>query len=118
VGILGTYEDITERQIAQEKIRYQAMHDLLTGLPNRTQFNEQLSLSLTQARLSQIPLAVMFLDLDRFKTINDTLGHAVGDRLLQEVADRLTSSLSAFPPTQGIVDIFYLPVGEAMNSPF
>jgi diguanylate cyclase (GGDEF)-like protein/PAS domain S-box-containing protein len=93
VGILGTYEDITERQIAQEKIRYQAMHDLLTGLPNRTQFNEQLSLSLTQARLSQIPLAVMFLDLDRFKTINDTLGHAVGDRLLQEVADRLTSCL-------------------------
>jgi diguanylate cyclase (GGDEF)-like protein/PAS domain S-box-containing protein len=93
VGILGTFEDITERQIVQEKIRYQAMHDLLTGLPNRTLFNEQLSVSLTQACNSQSMLAVMFLDLDRFNTINDTLGHAVGDRLLQEVAKRLSSCL-------------------------
>ena len=93
VGILGTFEDITERQIVEEKIRYQAMHDLLTGLPNRTLFNEQLSVSLTQACNSQSMLAVMFLDLDRFNTINDTLGHAVGDRLLQEVAKRLSSCL-------------------------
>jgi diguanylate cyclase (GGDEF)-like protein/PAS domain S-box-containing protein len=93
VGILGTFEDITERQIVQEKIRYQAMHDLLTGLPNRTLFNEQLSVSLTQVCNSQSMLAVMFLDLDRFNTINDTLGHAVGDRLLQEVAKRLSSCL-------------------------
>lgn len=93
VGLLGTFEDITERQIVQEKIRYQAMHDLLTGLPNRTLFNEQLSVSLTQACNSQSMQAVMFLDLDRFNTINDTLGHAVGDRLLQEVAKRLSSCL-------------------------
>ncbi len=93
VGILGTFEDITERQRVEEKIRYQAMHDLLTGLPNRTLFNEQLSVSLTQACNSQSMLAVMFLDLDRFNTINDTLGHAVGDRLLQEVAKRLSSCL-------------------------
>jgi diguanylate cyclase (GGDEF)-like protein/PAS domain S-box-containing protein len=93
VGILGSYEDITERQIAQEKIRYQAMHDLLTGLPNRTLFNEQLAVSLTQAAKNKTMLAVMFLDLDRFKTINDTLGHAVGDRLLQEVAQRLSRYL-------------------------
>ena len=93
VGVLGSYENITERQLAQEKIRYQAMHDLLTGLPNRTQFNDRLSLSLAVARHRQNMLAVMFLDLDRFKTINDTLGHAVGDRLLQEVASRLKSCL-------------------------
>lgn len=93
VGVLGSYENITERQLAQEKIRYQAMHDLLTGLPNRTQFSDRLSRSLALARHRQNLLAVMFLDLDRFKTINDTLGHAVGDRLLQEVADRLTSCL-------------------------
>ena len=93
VGLLGSYEDITERKVAQEKIHYQAMHDLLTGLPNRTLFNEQLSVSLTKAANSKSMLAVMFLDLDRFKTINDTLGHAVGDRLLQKVAQRLSSCL-------------------------
>ena len=93
VGILGSYEDITERQLAQEKIRYQALHDLLTGLPNRTLFNDQLSVSLAEASDTQSLLAVMFLDLDRFKTINDTLGHAVGDRLLQGVAERLTTCL-------------------------
>lgn len=93
VGILGSYEDITERQMQEEKIRYQAMHDLLTGLPNRTLFNEQLALCLAQAQQSEGMLAIMFLDLDRFKTINDTLGHAVGDRLLQEVTQRLTSCL-------------------------
>jgi diguanylate cyclase (GGDEF)-like protein/PAS domain S-box-containing protein len=93
VGILGSYEDITERQFAQEKIRYQALHDLLTGLPNRTLFNEELSVSLANAANSQSLLAVMFLDLDRFKTINDTLGHAIGDRLLQGVAERLTTCL-------------------------
>jgi diguanylate cyclase (GGDEF)-like protein/PAS domain S-box-containing protein len=92
-GALGMFTDITERQIAQEKIHYQAMHDLLTGLPNRTLFNERLSMSLSKARNSQSLLAVMFLDLDRFKTINDTLGHAVGDRLLQNVAQRLSSCL-------------------------
>jgi PAS domain S-box-containing protein len=62
VGILGSYEDITERQFAQEKIRYQALHDLLTGLPNRTLFNEELSVSLANAANSQSLLAVMFLD--------------------------------------------------------
>ena len=93
IGILGSYEDITERQLAQEKIRYQALHDLLTGLPNRTLFNDELSVSLTNAASRQSLLAVMFLDLDRFKTINDTLGHAIGDRLLQGVAERLITYL-------------------------
>jgi predicted signal transduction protein with EAL and GGDEF domain len=60
VGILGSYEDITERQLAQEKIRYQALHDLLTGLPNRTLFNDQLSVSLAEASDTQSLLAVMF----------------------------------------------------------
>lgn len=86
-------EDITERKRAEAMIQYQAFHDLLTGLPNRMLFNDRLRQSLSEASCSQSMLAVMFLDMDRFKTINDTLGHAVGDRLLQSFAERVTDCL-------------------------
>lgn len=81
------------RQQVEEKIRYQALHDLLTGLPNRLLFDELLGKALANATRSSESLAVMFLDLDRFKMINDTLGHTLGDRLLQIVAQRLQISL-------------------------
>ena len=74
-------------------IRHQASHDQLTGLPNRLLFNERLSLALASAHQNAEMLAVIFLDLDRFKNINDTLGHPVGDLLLQGVARRLTKCL-------------------------
>ena len=93
VGYEGTVVDITERKQAEATIHYQAFHDLLTSLPNRTLFNELVSLSLKNAARNGSKVAVMFLDLDRFKKINDTLGHAVGDRLLQSVAERLKSCL-------------------------
>lgn len=93
VGEVWSFRDITERALAEQKIRYQALHDLLTGLPNRVLFHERLSLALTNADRRQGMVAVIFMDLDRFKTINDTLGHAVGDCLLQEVAKRLTTCL-------------------------
>ncbi|MEP0871652.1 EAL domain-containing protein [Trichocoleus desertorum AS-A10] len=82
-----------KREQAAATIRYQAFHDLLTGLPNRICFNNWLLPSLTQARCSDKNVAVMFLDLDRFKAINDTLGHAVGDQLLQLSAQRIASCL-------------------------
>ncbi|GAB1539037.1 hypothetical protein NUACC21_17020 [Scytonema sp. NUACC21] len=83
------------RQQVEEKIRYQALHDLLTGLPNRSLFNEILSKTLANAARIGESLAVMFLDLDRFKTINDSLGHTLGDQLLKSVAQRLKESLRA-----------------------
>lgn len=93
-GLIRSYViDITERKRAEEMIQYQALHDLLTGLPNRTLFNNQLALALTDAHRNEAMLAVLFLDLDRFKTINDTLGHTVGDQLLQRVTERLAGCL-------------------------
>ncbi|WP_353933201.1 EAL domain-containing protein [Okeanomitos corallinicola TIOX110] len=82
-----------QRQQVEEKIRYQALHDLLTGLPNRLYFNDLLDQAIEKATEEQATLAVMFLDLDRFKIINDTLGHTLGDELLQSVSQRLRQSL-------------------------
>ena len=93
VRAIGTMMDITERKQAEEIIRYQAVYDQLTGLPNRILFNERLSASLRQIKNSKKMLAVMFLDLDRFKKINDTLGHAAGDRLLEVFAGRISDTL-------------------------
>ncbi len=89
----GTARDITERKEAEAFINFQAYHDLLTRLPNRALFKDRLNLAITQAKRSGQKLAVMFLDLDRFKIINDTLGHAMGDRLLQAVTHRLENCL-------------------------
>ncbi len=85
----GFVTDITERKEAEACISHLAHHDALTGLHNRLSLNERLEQSLATAQRDQRPLAVMFLDMDRFKTINDTLGHGTGDRLLVEVAHRL-----------------------------
>jgi diguanylate cyclase (GGDEF)-like protein len=89
VRVSGTVQDITDRKRAEEKIRYLAYYDSLTGLPNRILFKEHLKRSLAMAEQHRSQLAVLFLDLDRFKGINDSLGHDTGDLLLQLVADRL-----------------------------
>ncbi|MDX1598102.1 MAG: EAL domain-containing protein [Marinobacter sp.] len=89
----GTARDVTERKEAEAFINFQAYHDLLTRLPNRALFKDRLELAITHARRGNQKLAVMFLDLDRFKVINDTLGHAMGDRLLQAVTHRLERCL-------------------------
>ena len=95
-GIIeGTIIDITARKAAQEQVEYQAYHDVLTGLPNRLLFRDRISVALAHARRSRRAVAVMFLDLDQFKLVNDTLGHTVGDGLLQAAAERLVRCVRA-----------------------
>jgi diguanylate cyclase (GGDEF)-like protein/PAS domain S-box-containing protein len=93
VGTYGVVRDITERKRAEAVISYQAYHDILTDLPNRSLFQDRLGLALIQAKRKKTDLAVMFIDLDRFKLVNDTLGHFKGDQLLQQVARRLKACL-------------------------
>lgn len=93
IGTYGTARDVSERKEAEQVINFQAYHDLLTHLPNRALLKDRLSLAIAQARRSRRRLAVMFLDLDRFKLVNDTLGHTMGDRLLKAVANRLQGCL-------------------------
>ena len=91
--IVAVSRDISERRRAEEQIEYQAYHDALTGLPNRLLFRDRLTIALAHAKRQRTPVAVMFLDLDRFKIVNDTLGHSLGDELLRIIATRLRSVL-------------------------
>lgn len=92
-GYRGIGRDITERKISEERIHYYATHDSLTALPNRFMFTELLNAALASARRHERKLAVLFIDLDRFKNINDTLGHEAGDKLLSKMAKRLKKTL-------------------------
>ena len=87
------FNDVTEQKAAEEAVRHQALHDELTGLPNRAQLERHLQRAVQRARPDGEQLAVLFLDLDRFKEVNDTLGHQAGDLLLQSVARRLKDNL-------------------------
>lgn len=90
---IGLFNDITERKNAEDRIHHLAHHDKLTGLLNRHSLQDRLEQALATAQRTHIPLAVMFIDMDRFKLINDTLGHHVGDLLLIEVARRLSANV-------------------------
>lgn len=93
-GWVATHEDITERRRSEEKIRFLALNDALTGIPNRSYFIDQLQWARMQLEQSRLHFAVHVLDLDKFKDVNDTLGHAAGDQLLQETTKRLRAAIS------------------------
>lgn len=89
----GSLVDVTDRRLGEERSRFQASHDALTGLPNRLLFTDRLSLAILHAQRHGERVAVMFLDIDHFKEINDRLGHSAGDEVLVKVAERLRSCL-------------------------
>jgi diguanylate cyclase (GGDEF)-like protein/PAS domain S-box-containing protein len=91
----GTVQDITERKAAEARVQFLAYYDALTGLPNRTLFEDRLAKALANARRRRERIAVLWLDLDNFKTINDSLGHSVGDLLLKQVGERLQKYVRA-----------------------
>ena len=92
-GLSKLVRDISEQKTMEDTIRHQSLHDPLTGLPNRRAFSDSLTLALSKAKANTTMLAVMFMDLDGFKKVNDTLGHDIGDLLLKETASRLSSVL-------------------------
>jgi diguanylate cyclase (GGDEF)-like protein/PAS domain S-box-containing protein len=93
IALEGIIDDVTDRKRFEERLSFLAQYDVLTGLPNRALFYDRLKQAVGRARREQTMVGLMFLDLDRFKQINDTLGHAAGDRVLQVVADRLKGFL-------------------------
>ena len=98
---VGVSSDISERKADQERLQQLAHFDVLTGLPNRTLFSDRLHQALARARRDSVRMALMFIDLDKFKPVNDTLGHHVGDLLLKEVANRLLACVRRESDTVG-----------------
>tara|TARA_R110000823_G_scaffold171736_9_gene304175 strand:+ start:13253 stop:16498 length:3246 start_codon:yes stop_codon:yes gene_type:complete len=92
-GLCGISTDISEKKADQDRIRYLSNYDALTGLPNRTLLQERASVALASAKATESPVALLYIDLDRFTIINDSLGHGVGDRILVEMARRLSEHL-------------------------
>lgn len=94
-NFIALFSDISERKAVEQRIRYLAEHDFLTGLPNRALLTDRVSQAIAFARRNRTRLALMFLDLDRFKSINDTLGHNIGDELLRVITQRLLTHVRA-----------------------
>jgi len=93
IGIFGVARNVTEQKRSDEMIYFQLYHDALTELPNRILFRDRISFAMSQANRNNRKIAVMYLDMDRFKVVNDSLGHLAGDKLLQEVSKRLKACI-------------------------
>jgi diguanylate cyclase (GGDEF)-like protein/PAS domain S-box-containing protein len=113
-GWVGTYEDVTERHVAHENIARMARHDALTDLPNRLLFRERMQDGLARVEAGEGSMAVMCLDLDNFKAINDSLGHPIGDKLLQSVGKRLGSEAYRLVTVREGEDVRTLPAYQAV----
>ena len=92
-GVTAVTRDVSDQKSFEEQLRHQALHDGLTGLPNRTLMHDRLEQALISARRNSDTVALLVMDLNRFKEVNDSLGHAAGDRLLEETTNRLTATL-------------------------
>ena len=92
-GYLGIAYDISDQKRAEEYITHIALHDVLTGLPNRALFNDRIKVAIENAKRNNSPLGIAMLDLDHFKYINDSLGHHIGDKLLQVISNRITNTI-------------------------
>jgi diguanylate cyclase (GGDEF)-like protein/PAS domain S-box-containing protein len=114
--VIGTGRDITERKRTQEQFEYMATHDMLTGLPNRVLLNDRLDLALVLAKRRKNQLAVMMLDLDNFKDINDTQGHVIGDELLKAIGNTLPRLLRTSDSVARIGGDEYLILLPEINS--
>ena len=118
IGTMGIAHDITDRKQAEVRIRYMALHDALTGLPNRVLLQDRLGQAIVRARRNREKIAVLMLDLDHFKNVNDSLGHSVGDRLLEAVSKRLKACLRASDIVARLGgDEFVIVLLEVINNP-
>ena len=117
IGILGVSRDITERKKAEEQIQYMATHDLLTDLPSLRLAKDRLTMAMNLARRNKTSMAVMFIDLDGFKAVNDTLGHDAGDYVLQQVAQRMLSCVRETDTVARVGGDEFLIIATEINSP-
>jgi diguanylate cyclase (GGDEF)-like protein len=117
VRLEGTVEDITDRKLAEERVEFLAYYDALTELPNRTLLRDRLAQALAGASRKKNKVALLFLDLDRFKVINDSLGHSFGDQLLQKVAERLKTQAREQDTVARIGGDEFLVVLTSINEP-
>jgi diguanylate cyclase (GGDEF)-like protein/PAS domain S-box-containing protein len=117
VGILGVSRNITERKKSEEQIQHLATHDLLTDLPSLRLARDRMSVAINMARRYKKTVAVMFIDLDGFKAVNDTLGHDAGDYVLKQVAQRLLSCVRETDTVARVGGDEFLIIATEINSP-
>jgi diguanylate cyclase (GGDEF)-like protein len=115
--LVGTAEDITWRKAAEDRLRQRAEFDALTGLPNRALFNDRLASAVERARRSGLPMALLFLDIDHFKGVNDSRGHIAGDELLRIVADRLLAAVRSVDTVSRLAGDEFTVILESLAEP-